>query len=140
MAQFVVEPAVAVKWFVPEIHSSPASRLLDGGNDLIAADLVLTEASKIVTNKIRLGELTAEEGAQVIEAIESVPVRLQPSQPILEPALFIAAELDLPLDDGLGLTVAVQCDCRLVTASQTLYDRVQGTSFAQHVKWVGDIR
>ena len=58
----------------------------------------------------------------------------------MEPALRIASALDLPLGDGLRLAVAIHGDCRLVTARQVLYERVQGTPFAQHVKWVGDIR
>ena len=140
MTRFVVDPAIAIKWFVPEVYSNSAARLLDGGHELLAPDTLLTEAAKIVTTKRRLGELTLEEGAQIVEAIESVPVRLQPSQPLLQPALRIAASLDLPLGDGLGLAVAVHCDCRLVTASRTLYDSVQGTPFAVHVKWVGAIR
>ena len=140
MARFVVEPAIAVKWFVPEEHSSPAARLLDGGNELMSPDTLLFDAGKLITAKVRLGELSPDEGVQLIQAVQSVPVRFQPSQPLLEPALRIAAAFDLPLGDSLGLTVAIHGDCRLVTASKTLYDRVQGTPFAVHVKWVGDIR
>ena len=140
MARFVVEPAIAVKWFVPEEHSSPAARLLDGGNELIVPDSHLFNVGQIITRKVRLGELSPDEGFQVIDAVKAVPGRLQPSQPLLEPALRIAAALDLPLGDGLGLTVAIHADCRLVTASRTFYERIQGTPFAVHVKWVGDIR
>jgi predicted nucleic acid-binding protein len=140
MARFVVEPAIAVKWFVPEEHSSPAARLLEGGNELMGPDTLLFYAGRLITAKVRLGELSPDEGVQVIEAVQSVPVSLVPSQPLLEPALRIASTLDLPLEDGLGLTIATHGDCRLVTARRTLYERVQGTPFAMHVKWVGDIR
>jgi predicted nucleic acid-binding protein len=87
MARFVVEPAIAVKWFVPEEHSSPAARLLDGGNELMGPDTLLFEAGRLITSKVRLGELSPDEGFQIIEAVQAVPVRLQPSQPLLEPAL-----------------------------------------------------
>jgi len=140
MALFVVEPAIAVKWFVPEEHSSPAARLLDGGNELMGPDTLLFEAGRLITSKVRLGELSPDEGFQLIEAVQAVPVRLQPSQPLLESALRISATHDLPLGDALGLTVAIHGDCRLVTANQTLYDSVQGTPLAVYVKWVGDIR
>jgi predicted nucleic acid-binding protein len=140
MARFVVETSIAVKWFLPEEHSSPAARLLDGGNELMAPDTLLFGAGRLITAKVRLGELSPEEGAQIVQAVQSVPVRLQPAQPLLDPALRIAASLDLPLEDGLGLVVAVHGDCRLVTASRTLYEKVQGTPFSVHVKWVGDIR
>jgi len=140
MTRFVVDPAIAIKWFVPEVYSNPAARLLDGGHELLAPDTLLTEAARIITIKNRLGELTLEEGAQIIEAIKSVPVKLHFSHPLLESALRFTAILGLPLAYGLGLTVAIQGDCRLVTASRTLYDSVQGTPFAVHVKWVGDLR
>jgi predicted nucleic acid-binding protein len=140
MARLVVEPAIVVKWFVPEEHSSPAARLLDGGNELMAPDTLLADSGKIVSTKARLGELSHDESVQILEAIRSAPLRIQPSAPLMEPALRIASALDLPLGDGLRLAVAIHGDCRLVTARQVLYERVQGTPFAQHVKWVGDIR
>jgi predicted nucleic acid-binding protein len=135
-----VEPAIVVKWFVPEDHSNQAARLLDGGNELMAPDTLLADSGRIISSKARLSEISHDESVQLLEAIKSVPVRIQPSDPLLEPALRIAAALDLPFGDGLGLTVAVHGDCRLVTAREILYERVQGTPFAQHVKWVGDIR
>ena len=140
MAQFVIEPAITVKWFVPEVHSSPAARLLDGGHELLASDALFTEAARLINTKTRLGELTYNEAVQILEAIQSVPISLKPSQTLLTSALHIAAVLDLPLGDGLGLAVAIHSDCRLVTASQTLYDKLQNTPFAVHVKWVGDLR
>jgi predicted nucleic acid-binding protein len=140
MSRFIVDAPIAIKWFVPEIHSSPAARLLDGGNELYALDTLLTDAGTIVSTKARLGELSPDETVQVVKAIESVPLRLLPSHALLEPSLRVAAVFDLPLGEGMGITAAVQCDCRLVTAARTLYDRVQGTPFARHVKWVGDIR
>lgn len=140
MARFVVDPAVAVKWFVPEEHSSPAARLLDGGNELMAPDTLPGDAVSLITKKVRLGELSADEGAELLEAVRSVPMGLLPSQPMLEPALRMAAALDLTLPQGLGITAAIHGDCRLVTADRTLFEKLQGTPFAAHVKWVGDIR
>lgn len=140
MARFVVEAAVVMKCFVPEEFSSPAARLLDGGNELLALDTILSEAVAIITAKIRLDEITDEEGTQIVEALRLLPLRIHPANALLEPALQIATSLDFPFRNGLDLTLAIQADCRLVTASGTLYDRVQETPFARHVKWVGDLR
>jgi len=140
MGRFAVEPAIAVKWFVPEQNSSLAARLLDGGNELLASDTLLSAAGRIVTAKTRLGELSPDEGARIFEAIRSVPIQLMPSQALVESALRIATAFDLPLEAGLGLTVAIHSECRLVTASRTFYDKLLGTPFAVHVKWVGDVK
>ena len=140
MARFVVEAAIAVKWFVPEEFSRKAARLLDGGNELMASGNIFTEALGIVVAKIRLGEISEKEGGIIAEALGKVPLWIQPVDPLRQPAVDLAAALDLPFRQGMDLATAVQEDCRLITANRTLYDRVQGTHFARHVKWVGDIR
>ena len=140
MARFAVDAPVVIKCFIPENHSSPAARLLDGGNELLAANTILTEAAGIITAKIRLDEITDDEASVIIEAIRSVPLTIQPLDVLVEPALNIAAALDFPFREGLNIALAVQAQCRLVTVNRTLYDSVQSTPFARHVKWVEDIR
>jgi len=140
MTRFVVDPAVALKWFIPEEHSASAARLLDGGHELLAPDTIIPDAVKIITVKTRLGECSKEEGIQVLGALRSSPVWIQDSGPLLEPAFWFSSTMDRPLGDGLNLALAVASDCRVVTATRTFFERVQGTPFATHVKWVGDIR
>jgi predicted nucleic acid-binding protein len=140
MRRFVIEPAVAVKWFVPEEHSSPSARLLDGGNELFAPETIIADCGRLVTFKVRTGECSTKEGARLLEAVRSAPLVLQPILDLLEPAFRISCAFDRPLGDGLDLALAVASDCRLVTASRSLYDGLQNTPFAVHVKWIGDLR
>jgi predicted nucleic acid-binding protein len=140
VARFVVEPSLAVKWFVPEEHSNSAARLLDGGNELFAPDTLITDAAKLLTTKTRLGELTQEESLTVLKSLQAAPLWFIPATPLMESALRIASSLDRPLGDGLSLALAIQSDCRLVTTSKVLLDTVKGTPFSTHVKWVGDLR
>lgn len=140
MARFVVESTVAIKWFIPETHSSDAARLLEGRHELLANDMLLPESSGIISRKARLGELTLKECREVFKAVQSVPVSIYPSKDLLEGALEIAVAMDRPLSDGFNLALAVQQDCRLVTAGKKLHDTLQGTPFSMHVKWVGDVR
>ena len=140
MARYVVEPAVVLKWFVPEEHSGPCARLLDGGHDLLAPDTILTDTVKIVTLKTRMGECSTSEAIQILQAVGSSPLWLHPAEPLLEPAFHIASSLDRSLGDGLNLALAVATDCRLVTTRRTLYDGLQDTPFSIHLKWVGDLR
>jgi predicted nucleic acid-binding protein len=140
MARFVVEPALALKWFVPEVNSGPAARLLDGGHELLAPDTILAETGKLITAKTRMRECSTDEGIQLMEAVRSAPLWLHPTKPLLEPAFRIASSMDRPLGDGLNLALAVASDCRLVTVNRVLFERMHDTAFARHVKWVGDIR
>jgi predicted nucleic acid-binding protein len=140
MRRFVIEPAVAVKWFVPEIHSSSSARLLDGGHELLALETIIADFGKMITYKVRTDECSADEGVQLLEAIRSAPLLLHPIDDLLEPALRIACDLNRPLGDGLNLSLAVASDCRLVTANGALYETLLMTAFSLHVKWVGDLR
>jgi len=140
LARFVVESTVAMKWFVPENHSSDAARLLEGRHELLANDLLLPETSDIISRKALLGELTLKDCREIVTAVQSVPVSIYPSKDLLEGALEITVAMDRTLSDGLNLALAVQQDCRLVTARKSLHDSLQGTPFSVHVKWVGDVR
>ena len=139
MSRFVVEACLAVKWFVPEVHSDNAVRLLEGHHELIAAGQFLTEAADLLSSKVRLGELTIGESREVFAALGSVAVDVHPSRPLVEGALEIASAMGRPLSDGLNLALAVRQDCRMITAKKELYDTVRGTAFARHVKWVGSV-
>ena len=129
-----------MKWFVPENHSSDAARLLEGRHELAANDTFLSESSDLISRKARLGELMLEDCRMVLNAIRSVPVSIYPSQDLLESALEITVAMDRPLSDGLNLALAVQQDCRVITARKSLLDTVQGTPFSVHVKWIEDVR
>jgi predicted nucleic acid-binding protein len=140
VSRFVVETAVALKWFIPEKDSSFAARLLDGGCELLAPDTLFSETGKVLTVKAQLGECSREEGIQVMEAIRSTPVWIHPSDPLLEPAFLFSSDMGRPLGDGLNMALAVASDCRLVTANRVFYEDVQDTPFARYIKWIGDLR
>jgi predicted nucleic acid-binding protein len=77
---FVVDASVVVKWFVPEIHSDAARRLLVLPHEYVAPDLLFAETANTIWKKIRRQELTAEEGRQLVAdigqiAVETIPCR-----------------------------------------------------------------
>ena len=53
MMKVVVDASVAAKWFLPEIHSDAAARLLDPAIALYAPDLIVPEFGNILWKKIR---------------------------------------------------------------------------------------
>ena len=58
MNRFVVDASVAIKWWVPEVHSADALRYLDPDIGREAPDLLLAEAGNILWKKVNRGELT----------------------------------------------------------------------------------
>ena len=77
---FVVDASVVLKWFLPEIHSDAARRLLEAAHHYVAPDLLFPEVGNALWKIVRRGHLSADEGQRLIGdivsvAVESVPTR-----------------------------------------------------------------
>lgn len=136
MKRFVVDASVAVKWFVPEIHTEAAARILDGGHELLAPDLIVAEFGNTLWKKIRLREISIDEGRQIARGFRSIPFGFVPSADLLEAALEIAHGIDRSVYDSLYLASAVARRCRLVTADRRFFVGVGHSPFAGRVLWV----
>ncbi len=133
---FVVDASVAVKWFLPEIHAEAASRVLSGGHNLLVPDLVFPEVGNILWKRVRAGEVTPEEAEVVMQTLGALPLAVHPSWPLVLPALEIAVQTQRTVYDSLYLALAVREDAALVTADERLYNALQGTPLAAHLRWV----
>lgn len=65
MSLYVVDASIAVKLYVPEIHSAQAIRFFSDGHELIVPDLMLAEFGNIIWKKTSLlRELTGQKAKQ----------------------------------------------------------------------------
>jgi len=64
VSRFVVDASVVIKWYVPEIHSGDADRLLSGDAELLVPDLLWSEIGNILWKRILRAEMTEEKAAQ----------------------------------------------------------------------------
>ena len=101
MSVFVVDASVVVKWFVPEIHSDAARRLLVLPHGYIAPDLLFAETASTIWKKIRRQELTIEEGQQLVADIRQIAVETVPCRALAEDAHALA--------NATGRTVYGRC-------------------------------
>jgi predicted nucleic acid-binding protein len=46
VSRFVIDASVEIKWFIPEVHSAAAQRLLSGNHELLIPDLFFPEVAK----------------------------------------------------------------------------------------------
>ena len=53
MSLFVVDASVAIKWFLPEIHSDAALPLLAHKHLLHAPDLIFSEFGNVLWKRVR---------------------------------------------------------------------------------------
>jgi predicted nucleic acid-binding protein len=139
MKRVVVDASIAIKWYVPEIHSEAAAKLLSSRYELIAPDLLLPEAANVIWKKTARRELTEKEGRAALAELLAVGIELFPSSRYVEAALILANATGTTVYDSLYLAVAVSTRAQLVTADRRFLDaQLRGPS-ATHLLWVEDL-
>jgi len=138
MKRFVVDASVAMKWFIPEIHSPAATRLLDQQLYLCAPDLLVSELGNTLWKKVRRKELSVDEATHIVAAIEKMPLETFPSLPLLHGAFEIAVALNRTVYDSFYLALAVARNCPVVTADSKFHSAASSSPLAAHVAWVED--
>ena len=135
----VIDASVDVKWYVPELHSAEAERLLDSAHDLHAPDLIVPEFGNILWKKIGRGELTVAQARKIVEAFIDVPLFKYPTAPLLEPAFEGAVQSAQTVYDWTYLALAISLDCEMVTADEKFYLALGKGLLARHLRWISDI-
>jgi predicted nucleic acid-binding protein len=137
LSLYVVDASVVAKWFVPERLSEEAVRLLDDGHELASPDLLWPELGSVLWKKTRAGQLTRQEAARIVQALDQFPLTVFPSRLVLEAALEIALGTGRSVYDSVYVALAVALECPLVTADERLVNALATGSLASYVLWVG---
>jgi predicted nucleic acid-binding protein len=136
MKRVVIDASVVVKWFIPEVHSAAAARLLDSDLVLYVPDLIGPEFGNTLWKKVRRDEIGREDAEEILRAFSRLPFEIRPSAALLPAAFELANTFDRTVYDSLYLALAVAEDCALITADARLHATLAASSFAQHVQWV----
>jgi predicted nucleic acid-binding protein len=137
--EVVVDASVAVKWFVPEIHSEEALRLLDAGFRRHVPVLLHTEVGQTIWKKVyQRKEIVPADGRSILRGLMVTPLEVHAVAPLLEPAFDIALATGRTVYDSTYLALAVALGCKLVTADRKLYNALRASAFAADVTWVAD--
>jgi predicted nucleic acid-binding protein len=122
---FVVDASVVLKWFVPEIHSEAARRLLAAPHEFVSPDVLFAEVGNAIWKKVRKGELTAEDGRKLAADISGIAVETIATRGLMVDAHALATTTGLTVYDALYLALAVRLETALITADDKL-DRTIG--------------
>ena len=140
----VIDASVLIKFYVPEILSDRAERLLAKvGNkdiDLLAPDLIYPEAGNILWKKQRLRELTRPEVEEITDAILSLPLKIEASKSLLPLAVDIAIAYGTTVYDASYLSLAKVYKTTLITADRKLVDALAKTDLKDSVIWLGSYK
>jgi predicted nucleic acid-binding protein len=140
----VIDASVLIKFYVPEILSGRAERLLtdvDKGHiDLSAPDLIYPEAGNILWKKQRLKELTRSEVEEITNAILSLPLKMEASRPLIPLALDIAIAYRITVYDAIYVGLTKVYETTLITADRKLVDVLAKTDLKDSVIWLGSYK
>ena len=117
MNTLVVDASIAIKWVIEEEGTPQALTLLRQAK-LLAPELLVAECANILWKKVRRNELSNDEALLAARLLQAAAIELVPTRSLLAVATSIAIELDHPAYDCLYLALAIENDCRFVTADE----------------------
>ena len=128
---WVVDTSALIRLFVPDgpVHpdiESALQRAASGTDVVLAPHLLLAEAANVLLRKRRRGELSAQELGELLQAVESLPIRLCAHGPLLLSACTLAEMHGLSAYDALYLALSERHGARLLT-HDTALDQVAHT-------------
>ena len=135
----VVDASVAIKWFLPEIHSEAASLVLKTKCELVAPDLIWVEVGSILWKKVLRKELNVTEADGILKDFLRFPIQTQGSKFLLHSAWQLDNGSGATVYDSLYLAFANYHGCPLVTADKKFYELMIKKTASSRVIWVEDI-
>jgi predicted nucleic acid-binding protein len=140
----VMDASVLIKFYVPEILSDRAERLLAKVEkqdiDLLVPDLIYPEAGNILWKKQRLKELTRSEVEEITDAVLSLPLKIEASKSLLPLAVNIAIAYGITVYDASYLSLAKVYETTLMTADRRLVDVLAKTDLKDSIIWLGSYK
>lgn len=140
MTSLVVDASVAAKWFLPEVHSEDALRLLDEPYRLLAPDLLYSEVGNTLWKRVVKKEISRKQSIEIIRALETLPLVSFATKPLVAAALEVACRTGRTVYDSVYLALAAHHDCRLVTADRRFYNALRSLPLKTSLLWIGDIQ
>ncbi len=139
MNRYVVDASVAIKWFIPEIHSEAALRLHHSHYRLHVPALMTLELGNVLAKKIRRGEITRAEGDVILKELKHLPLQRHADERLFPAAYQLAVDTQRSVYDCLYLALAEAVDGVMVTADHKFYSSLTGGSYGRRVLWVEDL-
>ena len=137
MTLCVIDASVVIKWFVQEDGTPEALALRAKGLTFIAPDLLAPECANILWKNYRRNEISQGQAEAAADAIAtSIDIDFIPTRSYVAGATRIAISLNHPAYDCFYLALALQRDCRFITADQRLLNKRHDENGRQFLKLV----
>jgi predicted nucleic acid-binding protein len=116
----VVDPGVAIKWFVEEPLRPQARSLLADRHEVIAPDILIAGVAELARQKAARGEITVEQAEPIVRniALPSFISAFVESPQLRTRALAIALQCGRPVHDCFYAACAEAAQAPLVSADE----------------------
>ncbi len=117
----VVEPGVAIKWFVEEPLRPQARSLLADGHELIAPDILVAGVAELAWKKAVAGEIALDQAEPIVRSIglPSFISAFVESTRLRERAFRLALQCGRPVHDCFYAACAEAASATLVSSDET---------------------
>lgn len=139
MSGYVLDASVAIKWFIPEVHSEAALQAKRLRQLLHVPAFITMELGNVIAKKIRRGELSRENGRTILNELPHLPLQRHADSRLFPAAYDLALDTQQSLYDCLYLALAEAIDGKLITADRKFYKSLTGGVFDQRLVWVEDL-
>lgn len=120
-----VDAGVVVKWYIDEMDSPVARRLLEHDDGIVAPDLLVAEVCSVARRHVRNGEITRRQYLDIAADVGKGLIELHAMAPLASRACTMALDLDHPIYDCFYLALADREGVPLVTADHHFLDKLE---------------
>jgi predicted nucleic acid-binding protein len=139
VSRYVVDASVAIKWFIPEIHSEASLRAQRSRYRLHVPALMTLEVGNVIAKKIRRGELTRVEGDVILKELTHLPLQRHADERLFPAAYRLALDTQRSVYDCLYLALAETVDGIMITADHKFYSSLSAGIYGRRVLWIEDL-
>ncbi len=122
----VVDASIAARWFVPALAWPSATEVLEGGESLLAPELILAEVANTFWKAVRAECMTPEEMETALRVLPSFFVELRSIADLVAEAAQLSVALSHPVYDCCYIALAQREAAPFVTADKRLATAARG--------------
>ena len=126
MNLYVIDASVAVKWFLPEVHSEKALEILREDAVFMAPEFLKLEFDSVLSKWCRSGRLEKSISMDIRRNFRELPITFIDHEIIENIAFHYASHAPVTLYDALYLMTAELYEARVITADVKLADSISG--------------
>lgn len=130
----ILDASVAASFLFDDAHSGAALEAVSGRADWTAPGLILLEVANVAARHVRRGELTLAGAERAQEILGALLVEVAPVDPLVRPALRLAAAHGFSIYDAVYLALAEREGRVVLTADGKFARRAEEVGLSNAVR------